>query len=226
MKEEIEKKVAYCFTDPTLIECAFTHRSYSNEHPDQNRGHNERLEFLGDAVLDLIVSEYLYLRFPSIDEGELSKLRAQIVSASACAKRSIQLGIEGYLHLGKGEQLNKGKGRESILADLFEALLGAIYLDGGYLATKQVFLSLFSSELELAALKPDRNWKAELQDVAQKHFKDTPIYEIVTEEGPAHKREFVVAVYIHGEQKGLGRGHSKKEAQVEAAKQALGELSW
>lgn len=221
MKEEIEKKIGYCFQDGALLELAFTHRSFWNENRESCPGHNERLEFLGDAVLGMLVAEYLYQTKDEADEGSCSQMRASIVAADACATYVQKLGLGDYLLLGKGERLNTGKGRDSILADLFEALLAAIYLDSGYERVKKFFFTNFEREIEQRLKMPLRNWKAELQDYAQRSFQVTPSYELLEEFGPSHEKHFRVAVLIAGEKIGEGTGLSKKEAQVEAAKQAL-----
>ena len=221
MKEEIEKKISYTFQDRKLLELAFTHRSYWNENKETCEGHNERLEFLGDSILGMIVAEHLYKTLPHADEGVCSKMRAQIVAADACAAHVQKLNVESYLLLGKGERMNSGKGRESIMADLFEALLGAIYLDSDYERVKKFFFTNFLAEIIARIEMPARNWKAELQDYAQKEFQETPTYSVLTEEGPPHQKEFLVAVLVHGKQVGEGKGSSKKEAQIEAARIAL-----
>ncbi|MCH9610193.1 MAG: Ribonuclease 3 [Chlamydiales bacterium] len=224
MKEEIEKKIGYSFQDSALLELAFTHRSFWNEHQNSCLGHNERLEFLGDSILGLLVAEYLYTSLPDASEGSCSKIRAQLVAASACAEHVKALEIDSYLRLGKGEQFNQGKGRDSILADLFEALLGAIYLDGGYQVARSFFFDNFLEAIQSQQAAPERNWKADLQDYTQKHFQLTPAYEVLEEFGPSHKKEFRVAVLMGNEKIGEGCGLSKKEAQKEAAKAALLEI--
>jgi len=225
MKEDIERKVGYSFQNPHLLELAFTHRSYWNENKESCKGHNERLEFLGDSVLGMLVAEYLYKTLPEADEGSCSKLRSQIVAADACAAYIQKLGVESYLRLGRGEQLNGGKGRESIFADLFEALLGAIYLDSNYESVKKIFLSHFLADITDRIEMPSRNWKAELQDYTQKEFQKTPVYTVLEESGPSHEKLFVVAVFIDEKCLGEGRGASKKEAQVEAARMAIQEIN-
>ena len=224
MKEEVEKKIGYHFNDPELLELAFTHRSYWNENKESCKGHNERLEFLGDSILGMIVAEHLYKTLPHADEGTCSKMRAQVVAAEACAEHVRKLEIDSYLRLGKGERLNTGKGRDSILADLFESLLGAVYLDSCYEKVKQFFFTHFLAEIVARIEMPARNWKAELQDYAQKSFQQTPTYKVLEEFGPAHRKEFRVSVMIDGKQVGEGTGLSKKEAQVEAARTALMDL--
>lgn len=224
MENIIEKKIGYTFKNPDLLQLACTHRSYWNEHKEELQGHNERLEFLGDSVLGLLIAEHLYQTLPEKDEGTLSKMRADIVSADPCSKNLKKLGLESFLLLGKGEKMNQGKGRETILADFFEALIGAIYLDGGFEAAKKFVFTHFLQEIKKCILKPSRNWKADLQDYAQKKYQETPIYEVLEERGPAHKKQFHVAVLILGKRVGDGIGSSKKEAQMIAAKAALNEI--
>ncbi len=219
--EDVEKKLSLNFQDPSLLFLAFVHRSFWNENQELVPGHNERLEFLGDSILGLLVAEYLFQHYPELDEGALSKLRSQLVDAPACAHYVQQLGISEFLLLGKGEQMNQGKGRESILADLFEALVGALYLDQGLESVRSFFFSHFKTEVDKLVASPLRNWKADLQDWAQKNFQQTPIYQVLDESGPAHKKQFLVGVWIHDEKKGEGIGTSKKEAQINAAKDAL-----
>lgn len=218
---EIEKKIRYTFSDKSLLTLAFTHRSFVNEHRETSQEHNERLEFLGDAILGLLISEHLYTRLAQSPEGELSLLRSRLVEASSCARYTQGLQLEGYLLLGKGEQRNEGRGRESIHADLFEALIGAIYLDGGLLAAREFLFGACGDFIESILLKPERNWKAELQDFSQKKFQQTPSYEVTKETGPDHNKEFSVSVWINGKELGSGTGLSKKEAQQAAAAQAL-----
>jgi ribonuclease-3 len=192
---------------------------------NENRGivdqHNERLEFLGDTVLGLIVSEYLYQKLPYTPEGELSHLRSRLVDASACAGYVQELGIGDYVLLGRGEKQNDGRGRESIRADLLEALIGAIYLDGGIEEAKELVTKRLIDSIEETLATPDTNWKAKLQDWCQKRYHEPPNYELIQEIGPDHEKIFEVSVMVRGEVLGSGQGASKKEAQQEAAKQAL-----
>lgn len=217
----IEKKLGYVFKDKKLLILAFIHRSFYNEHRDKVQEHNERLEFLGDSVLGLIVSDYLYHHLPFQAEGELSQLRAQLVEASACAHFLQQLGIAQFVLLGKGERMNEGRGRETILADLFEALIGAVYIDGGIESARRMFWGHFSKEIEKILKEPVHNWKAELQDYSQKRYQKPPVYKVEKEAGPDHSKMFHVAAYIDGREVGKGRGASKKEAEQAAAKDAL-----
>lgn len=219
--EIIEKKLDVTFQNPSLLLLAFVHRSFWNENRERIEDHNERLEFLGDSVLGLLVADYLYQQHPELDEGSLSKLRSQLVDAPACAHYVQRLEVSEHLLLGKGEQLNRGKGRESILADLFEAIIGALYLDQGLEAAREFFFAHFKEEIDLQISSPHRNWKAELQDWAQKKFQETPQYKVLEESGPAHQRVFRVGVWIQNEKRAEGIGSSKKEAQTKAAQQAL-----
>lgn len=220
-KHALEEKLKIKFHNDNILKMAFTHRSFWNENREMFADHNERLEFLGDSILGLLVAEYLFRRHPELDEGSLSSLRSQLVDAPACAQYAHSLGIDVFLLLGKGERMNQGKGRESIIADLFEALIGALYLDQGIEGARDFFLTHFQQTIDKMIAQPQRNWKAELQDYAQKNFQNTPEYRIVDETGPAHKKIFYVSVWINGEKKGEGKGSSKKEAQVSAAENAL-----
>ncbi len=218
---KIEEKLGYAFSDKHLLRLAFVHRSYFNEHRGQVEGHNERLEFLGDAVLGLIVSCYLYKNLPSQTEGHLSHLRSHAVGADACVSYTRVLGLEAFLLLGKGESENLGRGRQRILADLFEAVIGAIFLDGTLEAAQTFFLGHFSTYLDEAMENPLRNWKADLQDYAQKKVCSPPNYTVIEESGPPHKRIFTIAVQIENREVGRGEGPSKKEAEQNAAEDAL-----
>lgn len=216
----IEERMGYTFADKQLLMLAFVHRSYLNENRAVNV-HNERLEFLGDAILGLLVAEHLYRLFPETPEGDLSFLRSRLVEASACAQYIHHLELERYLLLGKGERLNDGKGRHSILADFFEALIGAIYLDGGLKAASSFLLDNFGEDIDAILQSPWHNWKATLQDLCQKQYQVTPTYTLLNASGPDHSKIFAVAVEAHGRTLGEGLGSSKKEAQQAAAKDAL-----
>lgn len=222
--QEIESKIHYIFKDKKLLALAFVHRSFVNEHR-QIEEHNERLEFLGDSILGLIVSEYLYVHFPHTDEGELSHLRARLIEATSCVKYIQKLELSPYLLLGRGEKMNDGRGRGSILADLFEALIGAIYLDGGYSAAQQFFFLNFSEDISKIIEHPIRNWKAELQDFSQKKYQQPPLYQVIEEQGPSHNKVFAVSVLVDGKEMGKGMGASKKEAQQAAAAVALEKIT-
>lgn len=217
---KIESKLGFVFKNKELLALAFIHCSFVNENRDITE-HNERLEFLGDSVLGLITSEYLYKQLPSHPEGELSYLRSRLVEAASCVTYVQKLDIEKYLALGKGERINSGRGRESILADLFEALIGAIYLDSGLEAVKQFIFTNFQQEIEAILKTPLSNWKAILQDYCQKKYQKPPTYQVLQEEGPDHSKVFKISVFINDQDIGTGFGPSKKEAQQAAAKNAL-----
>lgn len=215
----IEDKLGYSFRDHSLLTLAFIHRSFINENRVVNQ-HNERLEFLGDAILGMLISDYLYRYLPSTAEGELSYLRSRLIEASSCVVYMQSLEIASYVLLGKGERMNDGRGRESILADLFEAIIGAIYLDGGLEAAKSFLFRNFSSHIESILKTPLSNWKALLQDYCQKKYQQTPIYEVLQTSGPDHSKVFEISVLINQQELGRGKGSSKKEAQQAAAADA------
>lgn len=221
---EIEALIGYRFNDPALLALAFVHRSYINEHKDITT-HNERLEFLGDSVLGLLVASFLYKNFPERPEGELSSLRSHLVDSHTCMNFVLKLGVHPYLLLGKGEKLSDGRGRESILGDLFEAIIGAVYLDGGLDAAHAFFFKNFSHEIDAIIDKPLNNWKALFQDYCQRTFQQTPTYVVLSEEGPDHSKIFTVSVTINGEEMGQGLGGSKKDAQQAAAENAIHRMS-
>lgn len=221
---DIEKQIGYTFTDRSILQMVFIHRSYINE-AKTTLSHNERLEFLGDSVLGLLMSEYLYRLFPNTPEGELSFLRSRLVEASSCVLYIQTLSLEKYLILGKGERMNDGRGRDSILADLFEALIGAIYLDGGLEPAKKFLFSRFLPYIEQILKTPVKNWKAELQDFSQRKYHQMPIYKVLGESGPDHSKVFKVSVIVNNVEIGSGEGTSKKEAQQAAAEDAMKNLS-
>lgn len=221
---EIERKIQYTFKNKQLLVLAFVHRSFFNEHRDLVQQHNERLEFLGDSVLGLIVSDYLYAQLPDESEGYLSHMRSHIVEAGSCAEMLAKLGIAQHVLLGRGEKMNEGRGRETILADLFEAVIGAVYLDSEIETTRKFFFAHFSGNIEEHLRKPLRNWKAELQDYSQKKYQKPPAYKIMKESGPDHSKIFYVLAYIDDNEVGEGTGSSKKEAEAAAAEDAMKKL--
>lgn len=216
----IEAKIGYRFHDKSLLALAFIHRSFVNENRAINQ-HNERLEFLGDAVLGMLISDYLYTQLPTTPEGDLSYLRSRLVEASSCMMYIQNLSVDSYLLLGKGEKMNDGKGRDSILADLFEAIIGAIYLDGGIEPARQFLFKNFTRQIEYILKTPLSNWKAILQDYCQKTYQQTPVYLVLQESGPDHSKIFQVSVLINQRELGRGTGASKKEAQQAAAADAV-----
>lgn len=219
----IEARLGYHFKDRTLLALAFIHRSFVNENKDITQ-HNERLEFLGDSVLGLLIADYLYQQLPTTPEGDLSYLRSRLVEASSCVAYIQKLKVSQHILLGKGERMNDGRGRDSILADLFEAIVGAIYLDGGIAAAGTFLFKNFSDEIEAIIKTPLRNWKAILQDYCQKKFQRPPVYVVLSESGPEHSKTFRIVVKIDNQEMGHGEGPSKKEAQQAAAADALTRL--
>ncbi|HEY2811427.1 MAG TPA: ribonuclease III [Rhabdochlamydiaceae bacterium] len=220
----VEERIKYTFFDKNLLKLAFVHRSFFNEHRHIVDQHNERLEFLGDSVFGLIISDYLYAELPIETEGHLSHLRSQIVEAGSCVQMLQKLNIAEFVLLGRGESMNDGRGRETILADLFEALIGAIYLDGGLEKAKIFFFDHFEKDIQAHLSTPIRNWKAELQDYSQKKYQKPPVYKVIKEIGPDHSKVFHVIALIEERQVGEGTGSSKKEAAQSAAEDALRNL--
>lgn len=190
---KIEKKIHYTFENKSHLALAFVHRSFVNENRDAKE-HNERLEFLGDSILGLIIADYLYRYLPNTPEGELSYLRSRLVEASSCVTYVQMLDVEKYLLLGKGERMNDGRGRDSILADLFEAIIGAIFIDGGIEAAQSFIFYNFSKIIDSILKTPLTNWKAKLQDYCQKKYHQTPVYKVMSERGPDHSKIFSISV--------------------------------
>lgn len=224
---ELQKTIGVSFQNLDLLRQAMVHRSYLNENPQFPLEHNERLEFLGDAVLELIVTEHLYARYPN-PEGELTNWRASLVNAKMLGELAVELGLDTYLYLSRGEaQDTNGKARQSILANAFEALIGAIYLDQGMPATKRFIEERLLVKLPVI-LRDQlyRDPKSRLQEIAQEQFGITPTYRVLKEEGPDHAKHFTVGVYIGSDQIGAGDGSSKQDAQVAAAQQALQGKQW
>ncbi len=223
--DEIQRRIEYHFRQPRLLLEALTHRSYLNEARKPREADNERLEFLGDAVLDLVVSEYLLHAFPEAAEGELSKLRARLVSEKALARVAKRIGLGEPLRLGRGETKTGGRSKPSILADTLEALFAGVYLDGGMEAASTCVKTAFHDELascDKSLAKGD--FKTDLQELCQRDFEMLPQYRTVRETGPDHEKLFEVEILIRGDYYGVGVGKSKKEAEQMAAKQALEQL--
>jgi ribonuclease III, bacterial len=223
--DDIEGRLGLHFTDPALFRQALIHTSYANERKRGHLHHNQRLEFLGDAVLDLIVSEYLYRSFADLPEGELTKARAAIVCESTLARRARELGIGRHLLLGKGEAASGGRERDSILADTFESIIGAVYIDGGFDAASAFVRSLLAAELDsVADGEYGRDYKTILQEIVQRHGDSRIHYEVTGESGPDHNKTFAVAVSVNNRQLGTGSGKSKKAAEQNAARRAIAQL--
>ncbi len=221
----IEEKIGYVFENKELLSLAFIHRSFVNEHKQQIQSHNERLEFLGDSVLGMAMADFLYHRLPNYPEGPLSQFRSRLVDAQACAYYLQKLGLQEFILLGRGEFLSDGKAKVSILADAFEALVGAIFIDGGANVAKSFLLCHFQEDMETVIGSPSRNFKAELQDYSQKKYKQAPVYKVVQETGPDHAKIFHVMVLVEGKEMGVGLGESKKQAEQQAAFNALSKLA-
>ncbi|MDO3680798.1 ribonuclease III [Paenibacillus ehimensis] len=222
--KQLQADLGISFRRPDLLRQAFTHSSYVNEHRIGQHKDNERLEFLGDAVLELTVSEYLFDKYPDRTEGELTKLRASIVCEPSLVGFAEQLDFGSYVLLGKGEELTGGRTRPALLADVFESFIGALYLDQG-LEPVRAFLSrhMFPGLPQQGRLLT-ADYKTILQEHTQQHNMGPLEYKIVDERGPAHEREFAAEVYLHEEMLGRGLGRSKKEAEQHAAAEALAKL--
>ena len=218
---ELEKRLGYAFGDRTWLGQALVHSSYAYEFP-QSGSSNERLEFLGDAVLNLIISDFLVTLYPEAHEGALSRRRAALVNARHLAGIARRLELGAYLRLGRGEERQSGRHKPSMLADALEAVLAAVYLDGGYGAAKEVVKVLFQGSLEVQEDElGSQDFKTSLQEYAQKWLRISPEYQLLQETGPAHARIFEVEVWVAGTPLGRGQGKSKKQASQKAAQQAL-----
>jgi len=216
---QLEKKLGYTFKDKQLIIEALTHKSYKKPY------NNERLEFLGDAVLDLIVGEYLFCRFPKSNEGTLSKIRASLVNESGFTLLAKELGLGEYIYLSLAEENNKGREKSSLLSNAFEAVMGAIYLEAGLDKTREITVALLEKchpKIDLDTLSKD--YKTALQELTQATHGVTPTYEMIGSTGPDHQKEFEIAITLDGEKIADAKGKSKKEAQQKAAKIALDKL--
>ncbi len=214
--EELEKRLGYDFENKNLIIEALTHKSYKKPY------NNERLEFLGDAVLDLIVGEYLFVNFPKSDEGELSKLRASLVNEKGFMMLANELDLGKYIFISNAEENNKGRLKPSLLSNAFESIMGAIYLESGLDKVREIVYKLFEDVypvIDLGVLFKD--YKTTLQEVTQAKFNQTPEYKLVDSFGPDHKKEFIISVEVEGKEYARARGNSKKQAQQNAAKIAL-----
>jgi ribonuclease-3 len=217
----LEAKLAYTFRDAAFLETALTHRSWLNETEDARRTDNERLEFLGDAVLALVTSDLLMRRFPEQPEGDLSKARAAIVNEAGLARIADVLTLGQWIFLGRGEEQAGGRRKRSLLANTFEALLGAIYLDGGFGAAFQVAEHLMEPIIADVPSAANRDFKSRLQELAQATLQVAPSYIVLSERGPDHAKTFEVAILIGEKEYGRAFGQSKKEAQQNAAELAL-----
>ena len=220
--EKLEEKIGYSFKDPALLRNALTHSSYANESRDKGVHSNERLEFLGDSVLGLVTSDYIFNLYRDIPEGELTKLRAALVCEQALHEQAESIGLSQYLYLGRGEEAGGGRTRTSILADATEALIGAIYLDGGMEKAREFVLSFIKPSVKKHAHGANfHDYKTMLQEIVQKNREETLSYRMAGQEGPDHNKTFRMEVLLNSNVIAEGVGHSKKEAEQDAAHKAL-----
>ncbi len=225
--EKLEKELGISFRDRDLLMQAFTHRSYLNENPGFRLSHNERLEFLGDAILELVVTEHLYRTFPN-PEGDLTNIRASLVNAKSLAEVALRLGFDEYLLLSRGEAKDaNSKARHSILANTVESLIGALYLDLGLPEAKRFIDDhILSKVADIVSNQTYRDPKSMFQEFAQKYACVTPAYKVLAEWGPDHDKHFRVGVYLGNEEVAIGEGQSKQEGQVAAALEGLKAKGW
>lgn len=216
--KELEDKISYHFQDKNLLTQALTHSSYANEHRLDHNHCNERLEFLGDAVLEIVTSDFLYHKYTDKPEGDLTKIRASIVCEPTLAYCAEDIQLGSYLFLGKGEDATGGRNRNSVVSDAMEAVIGAIYLDGGFASAKEYIHRFILNDIEHKQLFYDS--KTILQELIQGRHEQLS-YELIDESGPDHDKQFTVAVLVDGERVSEGEGHTKKAAEQQAAYQAL-----
>lgn len=221
--DSLEERLGHRFSDRALLIEALTHSSFAHEQAEPTP-YNERLEFLGDAVLDVVVSERLMELLPEAPEGRLSKLRAHLVNEGALAEMARALGLGDHLRLGRGEEMTGGRKKPSVLAGAFEAVAAALYLDAGYERARAVLLEEFAESFEFEAAAPTADYKSRLQERCQEEGGGLPAYTLLRESGPDHDKTFWVEVTFFKDMKGTGAGKSKKEAEQEAARQALKQL--
>lgn len=225
--EKLERILGVSFTERGLLLSATTHRSYLNEHREATQDHNERLEFLGDAVLELIVTDYLFRKYTSKPEGELTAVRAALVNTVSLSEAAQKLGLNDFLLMSKGEAKDTGRARQYILANAFEAVIGAIYLDQGYEAAERfVADQLFAKTDRIVEKRLWQDPKSRFQELAQEQYSITPTYEMLSQEGPDHDRLFTIGVYLRSEKIAEGKGRSKQEAEQDAAENAISEKGW
>lgn len=225
--EKLEKVLEVSFVDRAHLLTAITHRSYLNEHREATQEHNERYEFLGDAILELVVTDFLFKKYPEKPEGELTAIRAALVNTLSLAEVSSALGVNNFLLLSKGEERDTGRARQYILANTFESLIGALYLDQGYEAAREFITRKLLDRTERIADK--RLWqdaKSRFQELAQEHVSITPSYETLSQTGPDHDRVFTVGAFLGTDRVAEGKGCSKQEAEQAAAEKAIEAKNW
>lgn len=224
---KLETLLGYTFNDKLHLLTAMTHRSYLNEHREAEQDHNERLEFLGDAVLELVVTDFLFKKYPEKPEGELTAVRAALVNTVSLSESAQQLGVNDFLLMSKGEAKDTGRARQYILANTFEAIIGALYLDQGYETAADFIAQQLFAKTELIVEK--RLWqdpKSRFQELAQDNVSVTPTYETLSQEGPDHDRVFTVGVFLGKELVAEGQGRAKQEAEQKAAEAAIAAKGW
>lgn len=220
--QEFQSALGITFRDKSLLTRALTHRSYLNENPDLPYLDNERLEFLGDAILDFVAAEFLYQRFPEMSEGDLTSLRSALVKGETIARFAVDLGLPPYLFLSRGEEAAHGRERAPLLAGAFEALVGALYLDQGFQAARELIMRLLPNESErVHQQRLDRDAKSMLQELAQGKLQVTPLYRLVDTRGPDHAKQFTIEVVLKDKVYGQGVGRNKQAAEQQAAHVAL-----
>jgi ribonuclease-3 len=225
--KDFEDKTKITFKDKNLLKQAFIHRSYINENPSAGLSHNERLEFLGDAVLELSVTDFLYRKYPNHTEGELTALRSALVNAIIISEVALKLGMNEFLLLSRGEAKDHGKARQYILANTYEAYVGAVYLDQGYdVVDAFIKATLLPKTEEIVSKKLWRDAKSLIQEKAQEHDSVTPSYKVLSESGPDHDKHFTVGIYFGSQFIAEGKGKSKQEAEQSAAHKALEVKNW
>jgi len=225
--KKLENLIGVTFVDSIHLLTAITHRSYLNEHREAKQEHNERYEFLGDAVLELVVTDFLFHKYPEKPEGELTAIRAALVNTLSLAEVATNMNINEFLLLSKGEERDTGRARQYILANTFESLIGAIYLDQGYDEAKEfIARHLFDKTDVIVAKRLWQDAKSRFQELAQEHASVTPNYETVSQSGPDHDREFTVGVFLGKEKIAEGKGRSKQEAEQSAAEAGMKAKNW
>ena len=222
---ELEAKLGYVFYDKALLDTALSHSSYANESKGNSRSSNERLEFLGDSILGMTVADYLYSHYPQMPEGGMTRLRAELVCEQSLLRVAGELGLGGYVRLGKGEEHSGGRERSSILADSVEALIAALYLDGGLSVAGSFIAKYILSDIDKCGIKRNSDYKTALQELVQKQSGQVLNYKMLSESGPDHDKRFEAEVCLNDITIGIGIGKTKKEAEQFAAKKALEELN-
>jgi ribonuclease-3 len=224
---QFEDRIEVTFKDKEFLQQALTHRSYLNEHPEETGNHNERMEFLGDAVLELTVTDYLFSNYPDRPEGELTAIRAALVNTLSISLVAAELDAGSFLRLSKGEAKDTGRGRQFILANTYEAIIGAIYLDSGYdIAADFISRTLLINTKNVVENETWRDSKSVFQEESQRHVGVTPTYETLAESGPDHDKEFTIGLFLDDEKVAEGKGMSKQEAESAAAESGLKEKGW